>query len=91
MEELARFLKDEGLPRHYGLLECPVIVRDHQNAACAALMEDWYGMFRRFPYRDQPLLSYVLYKRGILPQSVALLGSNVRRSPSFRRYQHTAK
>lgn len=88
MKELVRFLKKEGMPEHYGLLECPVIVRDHKNKDLVELMEAWWEMFEIYPYRDQMLLPYLLYKRGISVDEVAWLGNNVRKCPSFRRYKH---
>ena len=88
MAELTKFLRAEGMPEHYGLLECPVIVRRHHQPECLRLMEAWWEMFERFPYRDQMLLPYVLWKRGISTEELAGLGDNVRRCPSFHRYKH---
>lgn len=88
MQELMDFLTEEQMPAHYGLLECPVIVRQHHSPVCIELMEAWWELFERFPYRDQMLLPYILYRRGIRPEELARLGDNVRKSPCFRRYPH---
>ncbi|MBO4862859.1 MAG: DUF616 domain-containing protein [Eubacterium sp.] len=86
--DLIAFLKKENMPSHYGLLECPVIVRNHNQSECIEIMEAWWELFEKYPYRDQMLLPYVLFKRGIRPDELACLGNNVRFCSSFRRYQH---
>lgn len=86
--KLVRFLKEEHMPAHYGLLECPVIVRRHHQPECLEIMEAWWELFGRFPYRDQLLLPYVLYQRGIRPEELAWLGNDIHMDSSFRRYQH---
>lgn len=88
IRKLVQFLKEEKMPPHYGLLECPVIVRRHHQPECLEMMEAWWELFRRFPYRDQLLLPCVLYQRGIRPEELAWLGDDIHISPSFRKYQH---
>ena len=89
MKELVKFLKKEKMPRNYGMLECGVLVRDHKNPQCIQIMEDWWKMFQRFPYRDQMLLPYVLYKLGIKPDEISNLGDRLRACPSFKLYDHS--
>ena len=88
IRKLVRFLKEEKMPPHYGLLECPVIVRRHHQPECLEIMEAWWKLFRQFPYRDQLLLPCVLYQRGIRPEELAWLGDDIHISPSFRKYHH---
>ena len=88
MQGVLDFLRSEDMPEHYGLLECNVIVRRHNQETCIELMQDWWNLFMRYPYRDQMFLPYVLYKHGIRPDEIANLGKNVRKSPSFRYNGH---
>ena len=88
VQEVKRFLLDAGMPKKYGLLECPVIARRHHQPECKKLMAEWWELFRRFPYRDQVLLPYVLYKNGIRTEELGLLGSNVWNTPDIRRVNH---
>ena len=87
-EAVKRFLLDAGMPEKYGLLECPVIARRHHQSECKKLMSEWWDLFQRFPYRDQVLLPYVLYKNGIRTEELGLLGSNVWVAPGIRRIEH---
>lgn len=88
IKEVERFLLDACMPEKYGLLECPVIARQHHQPECQKLMEEWWELFRRFPYRDQVLLPYVLFKNGIRTEELGLLGSNVWNDPGIRRIEH---
>ena len=88
VEEVKRFLLDVGMPEKYGLLECPVIARRHHQPECKKLMSEWWELFRRFPYRDQILLPYVLFKNRIRTEELGLLGSNVWNAPGIRSVDH---
>ena len=87
-DEVKRFLLAAGMPEKYGLLECPVIARRHHQPECKKLMSEWWELFSSFPYRDQVLLPYVLYKNGIRTEELGLLGSNVWNTPGIRRVEH---
>ncbi len=84
----AKYMKETGMPRHYGLLECNVIAREHHNPTCIKFMEEWWQEFEEYSKRDQISLPHVLYKNGIQVQEVGILGDNVRINPSFRIYRH---
>ncbi|QTE72670.1 DUF616 domain-containing protein [Clostridiales bacterium FE2011] len=88
VQEVKRFLLDVGMPAKYGLLECPVIARRHHQPECKKLMAEWWELFRRFPYRDQVLLPYVLYKNGIRTEELGLLGNNVWDASGIRKIEH---
>lgn len=90
MEKLLAYLRAAEMPEEFGLLECPVLVRCHDQPVCRRLMEEWWELFEQFPYRDQMLLPLVLYRNGMTPDEIDWLGDNVRQSPSFRRYAHSA-
>ena len=81
-------LKNEGMPRHYGLLECNVIARKH-NEMCKTIMEEWWKEFMQYSKRDQISLPYVLYKHHIDVKDIATMGENVYKNPSFRIITHS--
>lgn len=86
--EVKHFLLGAGMPEKYGLLECPVIARRHHQPECKKLMSEWWKLFRRFPYRDQVLLPYVLFKNRIRTEELGLLGNNVWDASGIRRAEH---
>ncbi len=88
IERHEAYMKRTGMPRHYGLLECNVIAREHHNRTCIKLMEEWWQEFEMYSKRDQISLPHVLYKNGIKVQEVGILGDNVRTNPSFRIFRH---
>lgn len=83
-----KYLKENGMPADYGLLECNVIAREHNNPFCIEIMEQWWHQFRAHFKRDQVSLPYVLYKNNIAISEVATLGNNVYENPIFRIEDH---
>ncbi len=83
-----KLLIEREMPKHYGLLECNVIVREHHNPVCIQVMEGWWNEYLVHIKRDQVSLPYVLYKSGISVEKVGVLGNNVNRNPSFRVLKH---
>lgn len=66
--------EDEQFPRHYGLTEGCIIVREHNNKTCIKLMEDWWQIFLDYSKRDQLGLMYVMWKNGLKYEDIAVLG-----------------
>ncbi len=85
----AEYMKETGMPRHYGLLECNVIAREHHNSICRKIMEEWWQEFEAYSKRDQISLPHILFQNGIKVQEAGVLGDNVRTNPSFRIFSHT--
>ena len=83
-----KYLIENGMPRNYGLLQCNVIVRDHNNPICIKIMNEWWKEFKKNSKRDQLSLPYVLYKNDIPVEKIGVLGTNVYRNPSFRILLH---
>ena len=81
-------LDDEEFPKNYGLLQCNVIVREHNNPTTIKVMEDWWSLFLTYAKRDQIYLPYVLYKNDISIDKVGILGNNMYMNPSFRITNH---
>ena len=63
--QMARYYK-QGMPKHYGICECNVIVRQTANKMCKKLMSEWWTEFQKSTVkRDQIVFPYILWKNGI--------------------------
>lgn len=74
--------KQEGLPRHCGLLENNIILRRN----CPAINEFnalWWKMLCTYPTRDQYTNAYCLWKCGIQPGMLLGPGINARNHPGL--------
>lgn len=71
-----------GMPRHYGLFECGVIVSDHNNRIMVELMEQWFDEFVKSVRRDQFSFPFILWKNGISADQIGVLnnGNDVRKN-----------
>lgn len=81
-------LVKEGMPGEYGLLEAPIIVREHHNPLCRKLMNDWWHEFLQYSRRDQISFPYVLWKNNIKTSEIALLGNDIYSNYAFKRLNH---
>lgn len=85
LTEYQAFLKKNGFPKKYGMNECNVIVRDHQNSTVCQIMSEWWDMFKNGNVkRDQLSFPFLLYKYGIKPINIGTLGGNVQDNPAIR-------
>ena len=75
--------KNEGLPRHYGMLHNAVLVRENNNSICKSLMMDWWNEVWLYSKRDQLSLTYCMWKLGIHPEQCGTLGPNMRANQNF--------
>jgi len=82
------FLKNENMPRHFGLVECGIIARDHENLLCKKIMEEWWNQYLTRINRDQICLAYVLYKNNIAPKDIGTLGLNIFKSALYKFVGH---
>lgn len=82
------YLRKQGFPENYGMLECNLIVRDHDDAAMKKVMEMWWEEFCKRSKRDQLSLPYVLFKNGIKVESVGVLGTNIFQNYALRVVKH---
>ena len=87
MQAHLEHLEKSGFPRKYGMLECNVLAREH-NDFCKKIMEEWFSEFMSYSKRDQISLPFVLYNNHISITKVATLGANVHENPSFRVLTH---
>ena len=63
--QLSRY-ESEGFPRQYGLAECNVIIRRHNDPAVVAAMEIWWDEIERGSSRDQLSFNYALWRAGLV-------------------------
>jgi hypothetical protein len=63
-EQLTRYEK-EGFPRQFGLAECNVIVRRHNDPAVKRAMEIWWAEIENGSRRDQLSFNYALWRAGL--------------------------
>ena len=63
-EDIARYAK-AGVPRHFGLFECGMIVTDLNNNKIVRLYENWYQEYMKGAKRDQQALIYTLWIMGL--------------------------
>lgn len=82
-----RLLKN-GFPKDYGVLEAPIIVREHHNKSCIQIMESWWEEFQENSSRDQVSLPYVLWKNNITIDEIALLGNDIYSNYAFKKQKH---
>lgn len=71
-----------GMPRHYGLFECGVIVTDHNNSIMIDVMEQWFNEYINSIRRDQFSFPYILWKNGIEAKYIGVLneGKDIRKN-----------
>jgi len=62
-EQMNRY-KNLGFPRHFGLSENNILLRNHLNADVVSLMDSWWQELSKETRRDQLSLPYVIWKSG---------------------------
>lgn len=80
IQEFLDFMEKEKFPRHYGLAECTVLVRRHNNMEVKKMMSLWFELYKQYGKRDQLTFPYCLYKTGI---DVCWIELNVFDNPWF--------
>ena len=61
VEQYAIYQKDE-MPKHWGLSDNKIILRENNSPVTKKIMEEWYWHVVNYSGRDQVCLSYVYYK-----------------------------
>ena len=87
-EEMDRQLsiyKNEGFPRHFGMYENSILIRDNHDNDTLNLMQAWWNEYCQFPTRDQLSLPYVIWKHGYNREKILILGNDVERNTRFNR------
>jgi len=81
-------LEREKFPHQWGLLEAPVICREHNNEKCIMLMDVWWKEFYSNIRRDQIALAYVLFKYAVDIKSLNGLGKDIHANYAFVQHSH---
>lgn len=87
VEKQLREYKLEGFPRHFGLFQNSIIIRNHLN--CKLLMEAWWNEYLKQCTRDQLSLPYVIWKSGMMKDEIKVLGRDSEKNPRFYTYTHS--
>lgn len=72
IDKVIRFLDKNKMPKNYGLLETNIIFRRHNNKIIKKIDEEWWNMIKKYSYRDQLSMTYVLWKNGIIIDDIAI-------------------
>lgn len=91
VDELIKYkekLEKEGFPHQFGLLEAPVLVREHNNKKCIDLMNSWWDEYKNNIKRDQLALIYLVWKNEINPNELSKLGDDVHANYAFIHHSH---
>lgn len=80
------------IPKDFGMHECNVILRKHNDKVCIDIMNSWWNMIiDNGINRDQLCFSFVLFQKGFKFSDVALIGDNINYNPMFIREHHIVK
>ena len=84
VQDISRYI-DAGLPRHFGMFECGMVVTDIHNPMSVEIYENWYEEYMRSVKRDQQALIYTLWTMGLRADDVGDLGggNNILTNPDI--------
>lgn len=75
IRDITRYI-DAGVPRHFGLFECGMIVTDLHNQLSKELYENWYDEYMKGVKRDQQALIYTLWNMTLSVDDIGDLGEH---------------
>lgn len=85
VNEQIREYKEDGFPRHYGLYENTVLIRNHHDEGIRHLMGIWWEVYQKYPTRDQLSLPYIIWKTNFDRTKIHIIGNNINKSTIFKR------
>lgn len=74
------FLRQNNYPRHAGLFENNIILRNHNNPIIKDIDELWWKLYNTYSRRDQMSLFFIFKKYSFTPSLLFPKGSNARNS-----------
>lgn len=83
-----RFVRKQGLPRHYGMFEANIILRRHDNEKVRRQCELWWEMINKYSRRDQLSYPYTLWKERIPFDYLLPENENARNCPWLQFESH---
>lgn len=60
--EQKKLYEEDGMPKHFGLSDNKILLRDNHSEEGAKMMSEWFSHVVNFSGRDQVCLPYILYK-----------------------------
>ena len=87
-KEVLRMYKDNSMPRHFGMCECNVIVRNRNNINMKKIMEKWWENYFKGVKRDQLYFTYTLFTLGFAFSDLNTFGASVNDNIHFLRKEH---
>ena len=88
LEKHERYLVNVRMPKNYGMLEAPIILREHNNPQCIKIMREWWAEFQKYSKRDQISLPHVLWQNNIRIEEISTLGNDIYSNYSFKKRAH---
>lgn len=61
--------RTEGYPEHYGLVDCGILYRKHDDKKLCSTMETWWDEVSQYSRRDQLSFNYVCWKNNFIYDS----------------------
>ena len=55
-------IKGDGFPKHYGLSENNILIRNHKDSNIIKFMKQWWKMIKKGSKRDQLSFIYISWK-----------------------------
>ena len=79
---------DEGMPKHFGLFNCPILIRKHFDSYTQKMGELWWEEINKESKRDQVSLPFILWKNNIPFNVIPLETFNGDDNNIFKWYPH---
>ena len=90
-KQVLTLYKNSKMPRHFGMCECNVIVRNHNNVNMKQLMEKWWKYYLEGVKRDQLYFTYTVYTSGFKFTDINTFGASVNNNVHFFRTEHAKR
>jgi len=75
MERVRKFLEEQGFPKEFGLWGTYIFNRSLKSPLANKICEELYDLMKVYSYRDQSMLSYVLWKNNFRPNDLVINNS----------------
>lgn len=90
-KSVLKLYKESNMPRHFGMCECNVIVRNHHNNNMKRIMEKWWKCYFEGVKRDQLYFTYTVFVNGFKFTDIDTFGASVNDNIHFLRTEHTKR
>lgn len=85
LEEQGKIYKDNGMPKHYGLSDNKILLRDNHSELGEKMMREWYHHVITYSGRDQVCLPYILFKN---QQKYSFFDEKIEKNDYFETWPH---